>query len=77
LMVKEFGRQAATPLIIDLDVLTGSTIEERISRAAWQVRRWVRERPVGLKLSGSIITAETGHRHGMRLLTELALCGKQ
>ena len=72
LLVKEFGRQAAQPLLIDPDALPGS-LEERISRAAWLVRRWSRERPVGLKLGNRTIQAEAGHRHELKLLTELAL----
>jgi len=74
LLVKEFGRQAAQPLVIDLDALPG-TQEERISRAAGLVRRWCRERPVGLKLRDRTIPAEAGQRHGLKLLTELALYG--
>lgn len=77
LLVKEFGRQAAQPLIIDLDAQPGLDLEERISRAAWLVRRWVRERPVGLRLGGRTIPAEAGQRHGLMLLTELALWGKE
>lgn len=77
LLVKEFGRQAAAPLIIDLDTRDGLDPEERISRAAWLVKHWVRQRPVGLRLGGRTIPAEAGHRHGLKLLTELALLGKE
>jgi uncharacterized protein (DUF58 family) len=73
LLVKEFGRQALQPVIIDLDTLPGHTLEERISRAAWLVKRWVSKRPVGLLLDGRTIPAEAGQRHGSLLLTELAL----
>lgn len=73
LLVKEFGRQAMHPLVIDLERQPGRTLEERLSTAAWLVKRWVMQRPVGLKLAGRSIAAGTGHRHGMRLLTELAL----
>jgi uncharacterized protein (DUF58 family) len=72
LLVKEFGRQAAQPLNIDLDSLPGN-LEERISRAAGLVRRWSGERPVGLRLGNRTIPAEAGRRHASRLLTELAL----
>jgi len=75
LLVKEFGRQAASPLIIDLDKLSGQSLEERISMAAWLVRRWVQERPVGLVLGNQTIPSTAGRRHGLRLLTELALYG--
>lgn len=75
LFVKEFGSQAAIPLVIDLEKLSGQNLEERISRAAWLVRRWVQERPVGLKLETRTIPSAAGHRHGIKLLTELALYG--
>jgi len=73
LLVKGFGRQAVHPLIIDVEAQPGRTLEERISMAAWLVRRWVAGRPVGLKLGNRSIPAEAGKRHGTRLLTELAL----
>lgn len=75
LMVKGFGSQSARPLLIDLSGLPGQGVEERISRAAWLVRRLVRERPVGLVLGSRVIPAECGKQHGLRLLTELALHG--
>lgn len=76
LVVKEFGRQAAPPLIIDLETLPGQGLEERISRAAWMVRRWVQERPVGLVCGNRTIPAEAGHRQRVKLLTELATYGR-
>jgi len=76
LQVKEFGRQATPPLVIDLDALPGQGREQRISRAAWLVKRWAGLRPVGLRFGGRIIPAGTGRRHGMKLLTELALYGR-
>lgn len=76
LVVKEFGCQALRPVIIDLDTLPGQGLEERISRAAWLVKRWVTERPVGLTLGGRTVSPEAGRRHGNRLLTELALYGR-
>jgi len=75
LLVKEFGRQAMQPLIIDVENQPGHTLEERLSMAAWQAKRWVALRPVGLKLPGRNIPAEMGQRHGVHLLTELALYG--
>jgi uncharacterized protein (DUF58 family) len=75
LQVKEFGRQSAQPLLIDLDAIAGRNLDERISKAAWLVRRWSALRPVGLLLGGRCIAAESGQRHATRLLTELALYG--
>lgn len=75
LMVKGFGRSAVAPLVIDLDELAGQGVEERLSRAAWLVRRWTRERPVGLLLGGRVLPLGTGKQHGLMLLKELALYG--
>ena len=75
LLVKEFGCLAAPPLLIDPGELAGGSLEERISRAAWLVRRNVQERPVGLRLGGAIVPPGSGRAHGMLLLKELALHG--
>jgi len=75
LLVKEFGRQSAPPLLIDPEELSGNTLEERISRAAWLVRRTVHERPVGLRLGSRSIPPASGRVHGALLLKELALYG--
>lgn len=75
LLVKGFGRYVVAPLVIDLDTLSGQGVEERLSRAAWLVQRWVRERPVGLLLGGRVLPAGIGKRHGLMLLKELALYG--
>lgn len=76
LLVKEFGRQAASPLVIDLAVVPGNNLEERISHAAWLIKRWCCERPVGLRLDTETFSAAAGHHHGMRLLTALARYGE-
>lgn len=75
LLVKGFGRCVVAPLVIDLDKLSGQGLEERLSRAAWLVQRWVRERPVGMLLGSRILPAGIGKRHGLLLLKELALYG--
>jgi len=75
LLVKEFGRQSAPPLVIDPEKIAGATLEERLSRAAWLVRRKVNDQPVGLCLGGRIIPTGSGRAHGALLLRELALYG--
>lgn len=75
LLVKEFGSQTAPPVIIDPDDLPGSDLEERLSRAAWLVRRLGAQRPVGLRLDGRTIPPATGSGHCTHLLRELALYG--
>ena len=75
LLVKGFGRRVVAPLVIDLNTLSGQGVEEQLSRAAWLVQRWVRERPVGLLLGGRVLPAGIGKQHGLMLLKELALYG--
>ncbi|MDD2364959.1 MAG: DUF58 domain-containing protein [Desulfuromonadaceae bacterium] len=75
LIVKGFGSAVATPFIIDLDSLPGEGIEKRLSHAAWLVRRWVKERPVGLKIEGRELKPRMGKQHGIALLKELARYG--
>jgi uncharacterized protein (DUF58 family) len=75
LLVKEFGRQTSPPLVINLDTLSGATLEERISQAAWLVRRWVHQRPVGLCYGGRMIPPASGSAQGAFLLKDLALYG--
>lgn len=75
LMVKEFGTLSGEPVIIDLNELPPAELERKISCAAWLVRRWVESRPVGLRTGDRNIACGTGRRHGVRLLTELALIG--
>ena len=72
-LVKGFGRSVAAPLLIDVDLLTGQWVEERLSLATWLVQRWVRERPVGIVLGGRVVTPAIGRQHGLKLLKELAL----
>lgn len=75
LLVKGFGRSVVAPLVIDLDGLSGQSVEDRLSRATWLVQRWVRERPVGLVLGERVLHAGIGKQHGLMLLKELALYG--
>jgi uncharacterized protein (DUF58 family) len=72
-LVKGFGRSVVAPMVINLDLISGQGLEERLSRASWLVQRWVRERPVGMIIGGQVIAAGTGKQHGLRLLKELAL----
>ena len=73
LLVKGFGRSVIAPLVVDLDALPGQGVEDRLSRAAWLVRHWLRERPVGMILGGRVLPAGVGRQHGLKLLRELAL----
>jgi len=75
LLVKGFGKSVVAPLVIDPTVLAGEGVEEQLSRAAWLVRRWTRERPVGLLLGNRVYPPGIGKQHSLLLLKELALYG--
>ncbi len=75
LLVKEFGSQTAPPLLVDPDSLAGSSLDERVSRAAWLVRRWINLRPVGLRLGTQTIPPAMGGHQTALLMKELALYG--
>jgi hypothetical protein len=75
LLVKQFGSQSSPPLNVDLKRMPGNNLEERISQAAWLVKRWSMERPVSLILEQTTILAGMGAQHERHLLTELAIYG--
>lgn len=75
LYVKQFGISAAPPVIINPDALVGNDPEERISKAAWQIKRSIATRPVGLQLGETLIKPGSGISHYRRLLSRLALYG--
>jgi uncharacterized protein (DUF58 family) len=75
LLVKEFGSQTAPPLVVDPDAMAGESLDERVSRAAWLVRKWVAQRPVGLRLGARTIPPAMGAAHSLMLMKELALYG--
>ena len=77
LLVKEFGTQAASPLMIMLDKLPGTDLETRLSQATWLIRRYGNERPTGLALPDRTLAPAIGRRHCLQLLTELALYDHQ
>lgn len=71
--VKRYVEAAATPLVIDPAELPGG-LEERISCAAWLIRRWGEERPVGLRLTNEYYAPQQGRRQIRSLLAALACC---
>ncbi len=77
LKVKELTASAQTPVILDIDALPGRNIEENLSRAVFLVNGLMRNnRPVGLKLGERQIAPAVSRSHRLRLLSELALYGK-
>lgn len=77
LKVKELSATAREPLVIDIDRLPAGNLEEKLSCATYLVNRLMREgRPVGLKLRKRLLKPSDSRGHRLRLLTELALYGK-
>ena len=77
LKVKEMAGTAAEPVILDPQLLPGTTLEARLACGAFLVNRLIRaNRPVGLKLREGIIAPAASRGHRLRLLTELAVYGK-
>ena len=72
LKVKELAGALQKPFFIDPSLLPGDA-EERLSRAAWLINRFIRDLrlPVGLRLGELVIPPEDSRRHRLRLLTEL------
>ena len=77
LKVKELTANTQTPVILDVDTLPGRTFEENLARAVFLVNGLMRNnRPVGLKLRERMIPPAVSRIHRLRLLSELALYGK-
>ncbi|WP_215906767.1 DUF58 domain-containing protein [Geomonas propionica] len=75
--VKELTATAAEPLLLDLDLIPGRDLEQRLSFGTFLVNRLVKGgRPVGLKLGERVITPGSTRSHRLKLLTELANYGK-
>ena len=77
LKVKELSATAREPLVIDIDRLPARNLEEKLSCATYLVNRLMREgRPVGPKLRKRLLKPADSRGHRLRLLTELAMYGK-
>ncbi|QXE88893.1 DUF58 domain-containing protein [Geomonas nitrogeniifigens] len=77
LKVKELTATAAEPLLLDLDLIPGRDLEQRLSFCSFLVNRLIKGgRPVGLKLGARVISPANTRAHRLRLLTELAGYGK-
>ena len=75
--VKELTATADQPLLLELDLIPGRDLEERLSFCAYLVNHLVKGgRPVGLKLGERVIGPAATRSHRLKLLGELALYGK-
>jgi len=75
--VKEMTATATEPVVLEVDLLPGRDLEERLSHGAFLINRLLKGgRPVGLKLGDRIIAPGSTRPHRLKLLGELAVYGK-
>jgi uncharacterized protein (DUF58 family) len=75
--VKEMSATADQPVVLELDLIPGATLDERLSYCTYLVNRLVRGgRPVGLKLGERLLAPASTRSHRLKLLGELAVYGK-
>jgi uncharacterized protein (DUF58 family) len=75
--VKELTATADEPVVLELDLLPGRTLDERLSYCTFLINRLVKGgRPVGLKLGERTIPPAVTRSHRLKLLGELAVYGK-
>jgi len=77
LKVKELSAEVNEPVMLDITSLPGGTLEEKLCCGAFLINRFNREaRPVGLMMEGKLFPPALSRAHRLKLLTELALYGK-
>lgn len=77
LKVKELTATSQEPVLLDLAMMPGKTMEENLSCAVFLVNRLIkRNRRVGLKLEERLLPPAASRDHRLRLLSELARYGK-
>jgi len=77
LKVKELSAATRAPVLLDLAVLPGVGIEERLRSACWLIGQLLRNgRPVGLRAGSTAFPPACGRAHKLRLLKVLALYGR-
>lgn len=77
LKVKELSAEGRKPVILNLDELSGSNVEQRLRYASYLVTRWLRDDwPVGLKAGSLELSPGVGQRHKLLLLQALAYYGQ-
>jgi uncharacterized protein (DUF58 family) len=75
--VKELTATADEPVLLELDLVPGGNLEERLGYCTYLVNRWVKAgRPVGLKLGERLIAPASTRLHRLKLLRELAVYGQ-
>lgn len=75
--VKELTSTAEEPVILEVELLPGKDLEERLGVGAFLINSLVkRGRSVGLKIGERIVPPASTRSHRLKLLGELALYGK-
>lgn len=75
--VKEMTATADEPVFLELDLIPGNSLDERLSACAYLVNRLIKGgRPVGLKLGERVLAPAASRLHRLALLGELAVYGK-
>jgi uncharacterized protein (DUF58 family) len=78
LKLKKLAEEAENPLMVEVEKLPGRTLEEKLSQATFLVLKFESlSLPYGLNLFGKKIPPSLGPLHKKRILTELALYGKE
>lgn len=78
LKVKELSAVVDEPVVLDLNSLTGESLEEVLGCYAWLVNRYIRaQRPVGMIVGRKVLSPDTSALHRLKMLSELALYGKR
>lgn len=73
LKVKELSAGIREPVVLDLNLIPGRQLEERLGKATHLINRIMREgRPVGLKAGQQNMRPALGRRHRLQLLRILA-----
>lgn len=75
--VKHLTSTATDPVLLEVDLMPGRDLEERLSNCAFLVNRLVRAgRAVGLKVAKRVIAPASTRTHRLKLLGELAVYGQ-
>ena len=77
LKVKELSAATRKPVVLDLEELPGTGLEQRLRHASYFVTRWLRDGwPVGLKAGSLELAPGVGQRQKLLLLQALAHYGQ-
>jgi uncharacterized protein (DUF58 family) len=77
LKVKQLSSVSQNPIVLDIAAMPGRNMEENLSCAVYLINSLMRRgRPVGLRLKDNLFPPDITRGHRLRLLSELAIYGK-